>query len=296
VASAQLQTVRQLSALASFVPMKEAILRGEPFDIPLAQMLNFTNGNRKVEALAGQLRPIAKEGTPSLSTLKTEFSGLLPKALASGGETGSFSNNLRSLITIRKTGEQAGSTDEAILARAEKRLEQDDLDSTLKELSALSSAATSVMAGWTEKAKRNMLIRNLINEMQLALTQDVPAVQSSMPAREIAPVPATAEPAPVANAAPPAVEPAQPAVKAPAAPVADKPKDKPVKAVAVKPATKEKSPAKTATKPKQEAAPGDDNETGESAPVKLPEKAPEKISEKPKAQPASGPQSNYPGN
>lgn len=260
VAQAQLQTVRQLSALASFVPMKEAIQRGESFDVPLSQMLNFTNGNRKVEALAGQLRPIAKEGVPSLAQLKTEFDALVVKALASGKEKGSFSGNLRSLISIRKTGEQQGDSDESIIARAEKRLGQGDIDASLKELDKLSGNASSVMKNWMDKAHRYVAIRGIINDMQLALTQDIPAVQTSMPAPAIPAVaPEAPLAAPKAEAAPVAQPPAPAAVPAKAEAAAAKAKDKPQpKPAAPKPATKEpvakdKTAAKTAPKVNDDA-------------------------------------------
>ncbi len=238
IAGAQIQTVRQLSALASFVPLKEAIQRGEAFDIPLSQLLNFTHGNRKVEELAGQLTPIAKQGTPSISVLRSEFQSLLLKALATDGESNSLRSNLHSLISIRKTGEQPGSTDEAIFARAESRLSQNDMDAVLKELAELSPSATKVMEPWIEKAKRYILIDRLINNMQLALTKEIPAVQTSMPDQESRDVaPEKPAPAAVENNSP-ATSPAQDTAK----PVALQP----AKTDAVKTEAEKKPAAKTA--------------------------------------------------
>jgi hypothetical protein len=256
IAHNQIKAAHHLSAFSSFIPLKKAVDQGQPFDMQLTQLLQFSEGNRTIEELAGKLKPIAKEGTPSFSVLQGEFGKLLPEALKATDPSGSFTRNMKSLIMIRKTGEQPGVNDEAIMARAENRLAQNDISACLKELEQLSAPAKNTMAPWVEKAKRHLHIHDVMDALQVALTQNIPAVQPpeplpEAPAKVIKAEPATAEvtPANVTTPPPPAAE--KPKAE-PAAPAADA---KPAADAAAKPAEPAATKPVVISKPAPKPAP-----------------------------------------
>lgn len=276
IAHNQIKAAHHLSAFSSFIPLKKAVDQGQPFDMQLTQMLQFSEGNRTIEELAGKLKPIAKEGTPSFSVLQGEFGKLLPEALKATDPSGSFTRNMKSLIMIRKTGEQPGVNDEAIMARAENRLAQNDITACLKELEQLSAPAKNTMAPWMEKAKRYLHIHEVIDALQVALTQNIPAVQPPEPLPEA--------PAKVIKAEPATAEVTPANVTTPPAPAAEKPKPE---AAAAAPAN---APA-PAAKPDADTAEAS-KEAPASKPVVLkptPKPAPKK---KPEAQPEEEPEAD----
>jgi hypothetical protein len=242
IAHNQIKAAHHLSAFSSFIPLKKAVDQGQPFDMQLTQLLQFSEGNRTIEELAGKLKPIAKEGTPSFSALQGEFGKLLPEALKATDPSGSFTRNIKSLIMIRKTGEQTGVNDEAIMARAENRLKQNDISTCLKELEQLSAPAKNTMAPWLEKAKRHLHIHDVMDALQVALTQNIPAVQPPEPLPEA--------PAKVIKAEPATAEVTPANVTTPPAPAAEKPKAEPTVPA---PAPAAKPAAEAAATPKESA-------------------------------------------
>lgn len=165
---------RQLSALTVLGQLKDAIVRGEPFAAQLEQMNQLTRDKAKAQELLAQLKPDAETGAITLPKLQGQFTIALPKALAAGQQGNPLMQNLQSLILIRKVGEQPGSDDESILARAEARLKRGDVDATCKELAALSPPAATAFAPWVGNAQTFLHIRNSIEALQLALIDDKP--------------------------------------------------------------------------------------------------------------------------
>lgn len=273
IAHNQIKAAHHLSAFSSFIPLKKTVDQGQPFDMQLTQLLQFSEGNRTIEELAGRLKPIAKEGTPSFSVLQGEFNKLLPEALKATDPSGSFTRNMKSLIMIRKTGEQPGVNDEAIMARAENRLAQNDVTACLKELEQLSAPAKNTMAPWVEKAKRYLFIHDIMDELQVALTQNIPAVQPPEPLPEA--------PAKVIKAEPATAEITPANVTTPPTPAAEKPKPEPTATPTVNAPVPAAKPANNDT--------ADSKEKPAPKPVVLTKPAAKK---KPEAQPEEEPEAD----
>lgn len=158
----------RLTALAAFTPLKDAITHGEPFKTELTQIAQLTQRDAKTQAIVAQLAPYAESGAITLGVLQSWFDVSLKKALAAS-QQGPIMRNLQSLVQIRKVGEQAGSDDESILARAEARLARGDVDAAAKELAALSPPAALVFAAWLTNAEIFLQIRGSVDALQLAL-------------------------------------------------------------------------------------------------------------------------------
>jgi len=171
------QTARQLSShlekATTFDILKETLLRGEPFAAPLNQLRPQLVDNAKATALLAQLTPLSERGAPTPASLQNRFGPLVPPALAANDASNPLMRNVRSLILIRKVGEkQQGNNDEAIVARAEAKMDRADIDGAIKELTALSPPAAAVFAPWVGDAKNSLHARQLVDELQLAIASD----------------------------------------------------------------------------------------------------------------------------
>lgn len=163
---------RELTAITSFSLLKETIMRGEPFTPELKQVAGLLHGDDR-KALLAPLEPLAASGIVTLPVLQTRFGEALNEALAPKGD--SFGGNLRSLIRIRKEGEQQqGADDESVLARAEAKVGRGEIAAALKELQALSPAAAEAMDGWMRDAQHTIDVRSALDALQLALLKPEP--------------------------------------------------------------------------------------------------------------------------
>ena len=117
-----------------------------------------------------QLKPYATDGVPTLPILQMQFQTLVPKAMAAGQDSSLIARNLQSLIRIRKVGDQEGSSDEAILARAEAVLDRGDVAASLKNTSTLSANAKGIFSIWNDHAQAYINAHDALRNLQLALT------------------------------------------------------------------------------------------------------------------------------
>ncbi len=161
MAEIQTQALHKLALLAAFAPLKDTIMRGEPFAEPLRQMNELAKDDADIQPLLAQLAPYAATGTATLSELQNQFEAAIAQALAPG-TSNVLARHLQSLVRVRKVGDQQGNDDEAIVARAEARLERGEVEGSLNELAALSPPAAAVFAAWSDKARGTLRIRDTL--------------------------------------------------------------------------------------------------------------------------------------
>ena len=170
------QSNRKFAALAAYGMLKDTMRNGEPFAVQLNQLYKLLPPENKESdhllELLDKIKPYAEKGIPTPAFLMHQFSKRLPLALAPNADDHSWQANVQSLVRIRKVGEQQGSDDEAILARAEAKLNRRDISGALQELESLSKPAADVMAPWTTNAKTFIDMNNAIDALQLALVAE----------------------------------------------------------------------------------------------------------------------------
>jgi hypothetical protein len=198
----QAGNARQLTSVTAFSIMKEAAMRGEPFEYEFRQVAALANNPQQKAHLAA-LEPYAEKGIGNMQELKSQFDSTLPKALAPERKAHSLATSLSSLIQIRREGEQQqGMDDESVLARAEAKIHRDEVAAAIKEMKALSPPAADVFSGWLQKAQFYMDGRNALDALQLALLKGkAPAMPKAAPE---APAKAAEKPAPAPAASAPA--------------------------------------------------------------------------------------------
>lgn len=164
------ETSALLSALIIFGQMKDALKNGEPYDTQLEQLKKFTGNEPEAEDTIATLAENAATGLATPAKLMERFDPLAKQVMESLDKN-TWLSTLRKFITIRKIGEQAGDDDEAILARAEVKLAQGEVNGALKEIGQLTQGSQEIFAPWAQDAQNWLAANSSLSKLQLLLTQ-----------------------------------------------------------------------------------------------------------------------------
>lgn len=138
--SRQIDLARAIAAAG----LKSAIDRGGPFMSELEAFASVAPDDPAVP----ELRDLAARGVPSRAELVAGFSDAASKAIAAAdpgdpeaGLVDRLMSSAMSVVKVRKVGDVAGDSAEAIVARAETRLLNGDLEAALAEWTTLPEAS-----------------------------------------------------------------------------------------------------------------------------------------------------------
>jgi len=148
-----------------------------PFDEELAAVTLL----RPDDALVAQLAPFAEDGVPTLAMLQADFPAVArgvaraaqtPEELTAWGRVWAW---LGQFISFRRTGETDGESAAAILARAEQRLSEGDLDAALDEMNALPPSAQEAAAEWVARAEARVALDQVITALSAEIIAELSA-------------------------------------------------------------------------------------------------------------------------
>ncbi len=145
--------------------------RGEPFIAELETMALLAPGAADWKSL----EPFAARGLRPSGALTAAFDeaarAALRAARGEGADTwwGRLWANIRSLVTIRRTGEVEGQSAQAIIARAEQRLKENNLRSAAQELRGLQGAAAASIAPWLGEVEGRLKLDDLVSSASAGL-------------------------------------------------------------------------------------------------------------------------------
>ena len=147
--SRQIDLARAIAAAG----LKSAIDRGGPFMSELEAFASVAPDDPAVP----ELRDLAARGVPSRAELVAGFSDAASKAIAAAdpgdpeaGLVDRLMSSAMSVVKVRKVGDVAGDSAEAIVARAETRLLNGDLDAALAEWTTLPEASRAATSEYGE--------------------------------------------------------------------------------------------------------------------------------------------------
>ena len=177
------QSSRVLSAFTAIGLIREALHNGTPFSAPLDHLYTLASpdaaGSDAVLALLEKLKPYAETGAPTLERLQSRFGEFVTPALDPEYGNHSWQQNLKSLVRIRKIGEHVeGANDEAVIARAEAKLAQRDVNAAIGEMQALSPRASDAFAGWSRDAQALITTSAAIDALQIAFAAETGATKA----------------------------------------------------------------------------------------------------------------------
>jgi hypothetical protein len=121
------------------------------------------------------LRPLAETGAPTAAALAAEFpdvaarAAIASRARASGqGFFAQVAQALASIVTVRRVDKTEGTGADAVLARAQKRLDEGDLAGASAELAGLPGAGRDAVAAWRQRAAGRIEIDRHIQAIRAA--------------------------------------------------------------------------------------------------------------------------------
>jgi len=171
----QAERVRFLAMLQ----LNTALQSGEAFRAPWV-MLQSTPAGAMLNDYAAALEPYSNKGVPTLATLLADYAAAARATLAATKPAAtswwdSAVNQTKGLVSIRRQGEVEGDEPEAILARAEVRLQNGKLQSAIDELNKLPAEAQAALGEWLPRAKARASADALIAHIQEETARNVAA-------------------------------------------------------------------------------------------------------------------------
>ncbi len=173
------QAAAAASALAASA-LQQAAQSSQPFDEDLKAVEPLLPANTDLRSL----RRLAQIGAPTRSALASSFPEVAARAAVAartpGKDSGPFAEALHvvaSIVTIRRVDKVTGKGPDAVLARAERLLNDGELDATLKALDDLPKDAQRSMTQWRSGLERRAEIDRQIGALRAsalkALSQSV---------------------------------------------------------------------------------------------------------------------------
>ncbi len=153
--------------------LRGAVVSGNPYGTELDALQALATGSRD-ETLSAALVSLAAgadNGITSLDDLRATYADAAQAALRASRSRGEgwvaqTMDRLSSVVSVRRVGEVAGDDAEAVLARAETRLNAGDIQAALTELEALTGPAAEAMAAWTARAKAHAGAHRALRDLQ----------------------------------------------------------------------------------------------------------------------------------
>jgi hypothetical protein len=184
------------AALAA-ATLADAARTARPFAEELASLERVLPLSPDLRALAR----LARDGAPTRAGLADEFESLAGRAAVAARDPGrdaDFLARLRhalsSIVSIRRVGSTQGSTPDAVLGRAQKLLNEDDIEGALAAVETLPAPAQAVLTPWRAAAERRVEIDRHIAAVRADALAGLVQVTRPQPTNAPAPV-AAADPA-----------------------------------------------------------------------------------------------------
>ena len=160
-------------ALAVAVSQLREALRGPgPFAPEMEILDSLAGGNAEVAQALADIAPAAEKGIPTREDLRERFAdvaGAVVRAAEGpeeGGWVGEALSTVASVVTVRRTGADVpGDSPEAVVARAEALLEEDDLAAAVEELTALVSPGP-LAEEWLADARARLSAEEALKTLQ----------------------------------------------------------------------------------------------------------------------------------
>ncbi len=145
------EEARSLRAEAAITRIGAAIDTGAPLAEPLASWQEATG--RTVPA---PLAENAEEGVPSLAALQSAFGPAARAAIAAAPAAPGPAGFLRAQVGLRSLSEREGDDADAVLSRAQARLDAGELAAAVEAAGVLDGAPAQAMADWLERARTRL--------------------------------------------------------------------------------------------------------------------------------------------
>jgi hypothetical protein len=154
--------IRESAVISAFLRLDAEVRSGRPYAAALSLY------QKQVELQAGQadwptgdtLMAGAATGIATAPALQDRLEALIPRILVAREDGNDWSGRLwarlRGIVVVRKTGTPEGDAPEAIVARAESRLAEGDLEGAVTQVESLPAGRKAVAAPWLAAAQARL--------------------------------------------------------------------------------------------------------------------------------------------
>jgi hypothetical protein len=159
-----------------FGQLREALRRSGPYVEELDRFRALAKDDAALRAAADALAARAREGAASLDELRGRFADVARSAVrhtarGTDGLWDALIERLSSVVVIRRVGEVAGETAEALIARAETRLAAGDLAQAAALVERLSGAAAEAASSWLGAARARLEVERALAEIEARVAE-----------------------------------------------------------------------------------------------------------------------------
>ena len=198
------QALRAEAVVLAVGQLRTALATSKPFAKEIAALRTLVAGDTEMLTVLDPIQSFADSGVPTGDDLTSDFKRLAPTLVRSaivGNGQGWWRQalyHLESVISIRRVGDDVpGDTTDAVTARAEGKLDEDDLPGAISALQALAGVPAELASPWIHDAGHRVAVNSADSDLtRIALGR------LGTGTHPVAPVPA-------APAAPPAPAPAK---------------------------------------------------------------------------------------
>ena len=167
-AAAGVGDARKTGLVLAVGQLQDAASRSAPFAEQLAAVQALGADDASLQVLDAH----AAAGAPTMSDLRARFPAVAAAAVRASrlpeneGWIGRTINRLGSIVTVRRTGEVEGDDTEAVVARAEVRLDAGDLNAAVAEAEKLTGAPAEAAADWLGAARDRLAVDGALASLQ----------------------------------------------------------------------------------------------------------------------------------
>ena len=143
------------------------------------------------------LRPLAESGAPSRAALAADFDAAAAEAASAarapadnGNILDQILHSLSRIFTLRRVASTTGDAPDAVLARAQRQVNEGDIDTALKTLAILPPQAADAMNGWRARAQQRVTLDRQVAAVRKEALEGL--VQVLQPAQAVQPAPPSA--------------------------------------------------------------------------------------------------------
>ncbi|HLI66118.1 MAG TPA: mitofilin family membrane protein [Caulobacteraceae bacterium] len=160
----------------------QAAQTSRPFADEVAALSRLLPDSPDLRALAAY----AASGAPSRANLAIQLDGLADHIVVAAqeppkdsGALAHLGHMLAAVFTVRRVDRLTGSDPDAILARAQRRADEGDLEGAVREVDTLSPAGREAAAAWLAEAGRRIEVDRLTAAIRAAAEHDLTAQAQS---------------------------------------------------------------------------------------------------------------------
>ena len=174
--ASQARTAESAAAALAAAALLDAAQSSRPFSDELAALDQVSSPSAELRALRG----LAASGAPSRAALAAQFPEYAARAAGASRATGDGNGlwariqaTLSRIVMVRRVGDLPGKGVDALLAQAERQLDDGDVDHALRTLEELPPAGRQAVEPWVARARTRAEIDRRVSAVRAQALEDL---------------------------------------------------------------------------------------------------------------------------